>query len=207
MNRFIAEQIQGINRKIQEHSGADRIRYIQEILSGFMSAVLSTGAPFIGAGVLTYKLIESSSIKWLGDAAELASISKSPPGNVTTEMGLALGDAADVVRNHPAVIEYLKHARNATFFDGLKAVAGGEEVSAVLLNFLERYGMRGTGEIDITRPRWREAPTQLVPAILGHIAGVKPGQHRLDFLAGKVEAEHATAKAFGSSAENSGGIF
>ena len=207
MNRFITEQIQGINRKIQEHSGAERIQYIQEILSGFMSSVLSTGAPFIGAGVLTYKLIESSSVKWLGDAAELASISKSPPGNVTTEMGLALGDAADVVRNYPAVIEYLKHARNASFFDGLKAVAGGEEAAAVLLNFLERYGMRGTGEIDITRPRWREAPTQLVPAILGHITGVKPGQHRLDFLAGKVEAEHAIARLLDRLRKTPGGTF
>jgi len=29
--------------------------------------------------------------------------------------------------------------------------------------------MRGVGEIDITRPRWSERPTTLVPAILGNI--------------------------------------
>ncbi len=46
----------------------------------------------------------------------------------------------------------------------------------------------------MTRPRWREVPTQLVPAILGHIKGVRPGQHRLDFLAGKKEAELAAGR-------------
>jgi len=45
MNRFITEQTQGINKKIQEHSGAERIAYIQEILSGFMGAVLSDMLP------------------------------------------------------------------------------------------------------------------------------------------------------------------
>jgi pyruvate,water dikinase len=205
MNRFTFDQIQGINKKLQELSGADRILQIQEMLPIFMSTVLRKAAPYIGAGVLTYKLIESSSIKWLGDAAQLASISKSPPGNVTTEMGLALGDVADVVQNHPAVIEYLKHASNATFLDGLRAVSGGEDVLPVLISFLERYGMRGTGEIDVTRTRWREAPTQFVPAILGHIEGVKPGQHRLDFLAGKVKAEQAAERLLDRLRQTPGG--
>jgi phosphohistidine swiveling domain-containing protein len=43
------------------------------------------------------------------------------------------------------------------------------------------------------RPRWREAPTQLIPAIEGHLRGGAPGQHRRDFEAGKVEAESAAA--------------
>src|SRR5262249_46376435 len=60
--------------------------------------------------------------------------------------------------------------------------------------FFERYGMRCTGEIDITRPRWREAPTQLLPAIKGYLRGGAPGQHRRDFETGKVEAERAAAR-------------
>lgn len=192
MSRYIAQRIEDVRNMLQAVSGADRIARIQEVLPAIMLTVLPRAAPYLGAAIGTYKLIESSSLKWLGDAAELASISKSPPGNVTTEMGLALGDVADVVRSYPAVIAYLPQAENATFFDGLGAVAGGAEVLPVFLSFMQRYGMRGTGEIDVTRPRWREVPTQLVPAILGHIAGVPPGQHRADFLAGKMEAEQAT---------------
>ncbi|MDD2554485.1 MAG: phosphoenolpyruvate synthase, partial [Desulfotomaculaceae bacterium] len=194
MNRFIAENVDESRKLLHEVSGSDRITRIQEILHTILAMAVARVAQYLPTALITYKLIENLSRRWLGDTAEMGGISKSPPGNVTTEMGLALGDVADAVRNHPAVIEYLEHASDETFFENLKAVPGGEEVLPVFLGFFERYGMRGTGEIDVTRPRWREVPTQLVPAILGHIKGVRPGQHRLDFLAGKKEAELAAER-------------
>jgi pyruvate,water dikinase len=54
--------------------------------------------------------------------------------------------------------------------------------------------MRGKGEIDITRPRWREVPTQLIPAIEGHLRGSTPGQHRRDFRKGEEAAGRAAAR-------------
>jgi pyruvate,water dikinase len=194
MNRFINEKVDENRKLLSELSGPDRIALIQEMLHTMLPMVIAKIAQYLPAALITYKLIENLSRKWLGDTAELGFISKSPPGNVTTEMGLALGDVADAVRNHPAVIEYLGHAVDKSFFEDLKAVPGGEDVLPAFLGFFERYGMRGTGEIDVTRPRWREAPTQLVPAILSHIKGVGPGQYRLDFLAGKKEAELAAGR-------------
>ncbi|MEL7566479.1 MAG: phosphoenolpyruvate synthase [Dehalobacterium sp.] len=194
MNRFIAENVQENSKKLQEVSGADRITLVQEMLPAVLAKVLPKAAPYMGSALITYKLIEGLSKKWLGDAAELAGISKSPPGNVTSEMGLALGDLADAVRRHPAVMEYLKQARDDTFLAGLSTVPGGKDVLPMFQHFFARYGMRGTGEIDITRPRWREAPTQLVPALLSHIKGGVPGQHRLNFQAGKEEAERASGR-------------
>ena len=207
MNQFSAKQVQENRKYLQELSGADRIVRIQEMLPTFLSTVLPMIAPYFGAAFITYKLIQRLSQKWLGDTDELASISKSPPGNVTTEMGLALGDLADVVRNYPAVIEYLKHAVNKTFFDDLKVIDGGDAIMPVFRSFFERYGMRGTGEIDVTRPRWREAPTQLVPAILGHIKSVRPGQHRLDFQSGRIEAEQAAESLLDRLRRTPGGSF
>ncbi|HBC94997.1 MAG TPA: phosphoenolpyruvate synthase [Pelotomaculum sp.] len=194
MNRFITDQVKENRNKLQEVAGTDKITQIQEMLSSLMPTVIAVIKQYLPVAIITYKLIESLSRKWLGDTNELHNISKSPPGNVTTEMGLALGDVADAVGNHPAVIEYLEHAADETFFEGLKNVPGSQDVLPVFLGFFERYGMRGTGEIDVTRPRWRETPTQLVPAILSHIRGVKPGQHRLDFLAGQEEAERAAVR-------------
>src|SRR5215472_6569966 len=146
------------------------------------------------SGVITFRLIGSLSQRWLGDTAELASLGRSPPGNVTTEMGLALGDVADVVRAHPGAIERLRRATNETFDRDLREIPGGEEVHCAFARFLERYGMRCTGEIDITRPRWREAPTELIPAIEGHLRSGAPGQHRRDFETGKQEAERAAVR-------------
>ncbi len=194
INGFIAAKVKENKTRLQEVSGADKITRIQEILSALLPAFVAKAAPYLAPAIITYKLIERLSLKWLGDTTELGGIGKSPPGNVTTEMGLALGDAADVVRNYPAVIEYLKQAADETFWDGLRAVPGGEDVLPVFLAFFARYGMRGTGEIDVTRPRWREVPTQLVPAILSHMHRIRPGQHRLDFQAGQAEAELAAKK-------------
>ncbi len=41
--------------------------------------------------------------------------------------------------------------------------------------------MRCVGEIDITRPRWSESPTTLVPPILGNIKGFEPGAAAMRF--------------------------
>lgn len=54
--------------------------------------------------------------------------------------------------------------------------------------------MRGTGEIDITRPRWREEPTQFLPIVLSYLKTTLPGQYRRNFEAGKKEAEMMAAR-------------
>ena len=48
--------------------------------------------------------------------------------------------------------------------------------------------MRGVGEIDITRPRWSERPTMLVPILLGHIENFEPGAAERRFEQGRQEA-------------------
>jgi rifampicin phosphotransferase len=54
--------------------------------------------------------------------------------------------------------------------------------------WLEKYGMRGAGEIDITRPRWSERPSMLVPLILGNIRNFEPGAGKRRFEQGLHEA-------------------
>ncbi|TEB15847.1 Phosphoenolpyruvate synthase [Pelotomaculum sp. FP] len=193
INGQIAEQVRENKARLNSVSGADRLRLIQDLLSTLLPAAFSLIAQYLSVGVISIKLIERLSRQWLGNADELRSIGKSPVGNVTSEMGLALGDVADVVRLYPEVLEYLKGAGDEHFFSRLKGVTGGEEVQQALQEFLELYGMRGTGEIDVTRLRWRETPTQLVPAILSHIQSAAPQQHRTSFSTGKKEAERAAA--------------
>ncbi len=48
--------------------------------------------------------------------------------------------------------------------------------------------MRCVGEIDITRPRWSERPSTLVPAILGNIENFEPGAAERRFEQGRQEA-------------------
>jgi pyruvate,water dikinase len=48
--------------------------------------------------------------------------------------------------------------------------------------------MRCTGEIDVTRPRWGEQPTALVPMILGNVRNFEPGAGARRFEQGQEEA-------------------
>jgi rifampicin phosphotransferase len=48
--------------------------------------------------------------------------------------------------------------------------------------------MRCVGEIDITRPRWSERPTALVPVILDNIKNFEPGARKLRFERGRQQA-------------------
>ena len=113
---------------------------------------------------------------WLGEKNAADTLTLSAPGNVTSEMGLALLDVADVIRPHPEVVALLQNVEDERFLDELPTLAGGQEARDAIQAYLEKYGMRCVGEIDITRPRWSERPTTLVPLILDNIRNFTPGE-------------------------------
>jgi len=192
VNAFLAAKLQENKEQLQNTAGLVRIRKIQEILSKLLATVLINVGPYVAASVISLKIIERLSRRWLTNVEEeLSSLGKSPSGNVTSEMGLALGDVADVVRQYPAVIEFLKQAKDDSFLIHLEELPGGSQVKRALSGFLAKYGMRGPGEIDITKPRWREVPSQLVPALLSHVDSMEPGHHRRSFAAGEQQAGQA----------------
>jgi phosphoenolpyruvate synthase/pyruvate phosphate dikinase len=125
---------------------------------------------------------------WLGEKNAADTLTQSVPHNVTSEMGLALLDVADVIRPHPDVVAFLHHVEDEDFLDRLPALAGGRESREAIVAYLDRYGMRCAGEIDITRPRWSERPTTLVPLILVNIKNFEPGAGERRFARGRQEA-------------------
>jgi pyruvate,water dikinase len=173
-----------------QRSGAERIKFIQEHAGRDLFLSLIDSLAYTLAGFITLPKIERYVKKWMGEELS-ASIHKSPPGNVTSEMGLMIGDLADTARNYPEVVEYLQQAGDGTFYEGLRGVEGGDVFKAELDQFMEKFGMRAPGEIDITRVRWKEAPTMLVPSILSHMRSNAPNEHREKFKQGEEEANEA----------------
>ena len=125
---------------------------------------------------------------WLGEKNVADTLTQSVPNNVTSEMGLALLDVADVIRPHPEVVAFLQHAEDEGFLDELAEVPGGPDARDAIRAWLDRYGMRCVGEIDITRPRWSERPTTLVPVILDNVRLFEPGAGERRFEQGRQEA-------------------
>ncbi len=125
---------------------------------------------------------------WLGEKNAADTLTQSVPHNVTSEMGLALLDVADVIRPHPEVVNFLHHVEDEDFLDELAKLEGGREARDAIRDFLDPYGMRCVGEIDVTRPRWSERPCTLVPVILGNVRNFEPGAGERRFEQGRQEA-------------------
>ena len=126
--------------------------------------------------------------EWLGEKNVADTLTLSVPHNITSEMGLALLDVADAIRPHPAVVAFLQDVEGEDFLDELAELPGGPEARAAIQAFLDTYGMRCIGEIDITRPRWSERPSTLVPVILGNVRNFEPGAGERRFEQGRREA-------------------
>ncbi len=142
---------------------------------------------FMGAMEATWWLNEHLEA-WLGEKNVADTLTQSVPHNVTSEMGLALVDVADAIRPHPEVVAFLERVEDDGFLDELAELAGGREARDAIQAFLDKYGMRCVGEIDITRPRWSERPTTLVPVILGNVRNFEPGAGARRFEQGRQEA-------------------
>lgn len=182
------ESVQTLKQSIHSKSGPELFDFILEDIR-----LLKLNADKQSIGVIMTAMNASAWInekmnEWLGEKNAADTLAQSAPNNVTSEMGLALMDVADVIRPYPAVIDYLQHAKDDNFLDELVQLEGGQEAQDAIRAFLDKYGMRCAGEIDITKTRWSEKPSILVPMILSNIKNFEPGASRQKFEQGLQEA-------------------
>jgi len=187
---YYEASLQELRQRIAGLSGDELFAFILEDYDRFRKMMYDArGFGAIMVGLLASAWINSRMEKWLGERSAADVLTQSVPNNITSEMGLALLDVSDVVRQYPAVMEYFQHPNDETFFEDLAGLEGGDAVSRALREYLEKYGMRCNGEIDITRTRWSEQPTALVPVILSNIKNFASGAHNVKFEQGRLEAE------------------
>ncbi|AFZ18844.1 phosphoenolpyruvate synthase [Allocoleopsis franciscana] len=181
--------IEALKQTIQTKSGSDLFDFILEDIQ----QLKKTHSDSQSFGVLMTGMNASSWInekmnEWLGEKNAADTLSQSVPNNITSSMGLELLDVADVIRPYPEVIEYLQQVKEDNFLGELVKLEGGQEAQNAIATFLHKYGMRCVGEIDITRTRWSEKPTTLVPTILSNIRNLEPGECDRKFEQGQQEA-------------------
>jgi rifampicin phosphotransferase len=73
--------------------------------------------------------------EWLGEKNAADTLTQSVPHNVTSEMGLALLDVADVIRPHPEVVAFLQDVEDEGFLDDLAKLEGGREARDAMRAF------------------------------------------------------------------------
>ena len=180
-----------LKRDIQGKSGAALADFILANIGELKRFMFDPQSlPVILAGMQAAWRLNEAMQEWLGEKNAADPLTQSVPGNVTAEMGLALLDVADVIRPHPEVVKFLQHVQDEAFLDELPALDGGREARDAIEAYLGQYGMRCVGEIDITRPRWSERPTTLVPMILANVKNAEPGAGHKRFEQGRQQAAH-----------------
>ncbi|AIK38043.1 PEP-utilizing enzyme, mobile domain protein [Bacillus pseudomycoides] len=181
--------IEELKQNIQSKSGSDLFDFILEDIQKLKKILFDPqGLGVIMAAMDASTWINEKMNKWLGEKNAADTLSLSVPNNITSEMGLALLDVADVIRPYPEVINYLQHVKDDNFLDELVKFDGGEETQGTIYDYLSKYGMRCTREIDITKTRWSEKPTTLIPMILSNIKNFEPNASNRKFEQGRQEA-------------------
>lgn len=185
------KEIEETDCLFSELSVEDALELIQKDKEKLLSMAYNpTMLGAIIAGIIIGDAVNKNVEKLTGEKNVVNVLSKSVEHNVTTEMGLALCDLSDVVRKHRDVINYISDNPNDdTFFEDMKGLQGGNEVVEAFKLFLDKYGMRCPGEIDITKDRWEERPAQLIPLILNNINVLKSKEQQEKFEAGKLAAK------------------
>lgn len=181
------KSLETLRENIVSRSGVDLLDFILtdiEKLRKSISDPKSMG--LIMAAINAAVWINKKMDEWLQEKNAADVLSQSVQNNVTSEMGLKLLDVADAIRPFPEVILHLQQARDENVLETLATVAGGKTVLELLNGFLDQYGMRCAGEIDITRPRWSEKPGTLIPVILNYVNNLTPGESKRRFELGRV---------------------
>lgn len=181
--------IEELKQTIRTKAGSDLFDFILEDIQQLKKILFDPqSSAVIMAAMNASSWINENMNRWLGEKNAADTLSQSVPNNITSEMGLALLDVADVIRPYPAVIDYLQQVKEDHFLDELVKFEGGQEVRDAIEAYLNKYGMRCAGEIDIARTRWSEKPTTLVPMILNNIKNFEPNASKRKFEQGRQEA-------------------
>ncbi len=157
--------------------------------------------PIFGPCLISLNLLTHLS----GDGALAMEVTRALPRNVTTEMDLALWQAATVLSADPETTRLFRELDAAglagRYQDGTLPAAA----QAAIASFMEKYGMRGVGEIDFGQPRWREDPTPVMHTLRSYLDIDPEFAPDVQFARGEQAAQAAIEKLAAIARKQPGG--
>ncbi|GAA0076692.1 phosphoenolpyruvate synthase [Clostridium sp. CTA-5] len=180
VNSFISEFIMDLDKKVNtSHEIKIKIKTVEDEATKIFSKILKNIAPFIAPGIISYKKLVGLLKSIDADITLADKVVSGIKGNITTEMGLAVGNLADAVRSKQDILNIL--ASNPKEAHNILLNLGDEEVKELINRFLERYGMRGISEIDISNPRYQDDFTPISVSILNNIKNLNLKEQQKDY--------------------------
>ncbi|MBX4268568.1 phosphoenolpyruvate synthase [Clostridium estertheticum] len=180
MNRYVETRIKKTVEAIDNaKQGIDKLEAIYKASSydrDFQKLI-----PKMGPGMISFKALERLEQKLLGTNQYVNTIAKGLEGNITTEMGLFIGDLADIIRKSPDLVIEFENEDYSTLFYRIDNLKGNDEFKRLFNTFMDKYDMRAAGEIDMAKDRWIENPEPLAKSILAIIKTSQEGIHRKEY--------------------------
>ena len=181
---------------------ANVVAFLRDRISNVFTFLLPRFIPIFAPSMAGLTLLTKLS----GDSTLALEVTRGLPNNVTTEMDLALWETARTIR-----ADAESNARFAAsdapelasqYLNGTLPSAAQE----VIARFLEKYGMRGVGEIDFGQPRWREDPTPVMHSLQSYLQIDPASTPDVLFAKGKHAAQNAIEKILANASKQHGGF-
>lgn len=142
---------------------------VADALPYLLPRFLPIMVPSLGLLILIGKLLPKDQNNKPGISMSALDVTRGMPRNVTIEMDLMLWQVAMVIRRDAAAAAAFASAEApdlaARYLSGDLPTAAQEAVK----DFMERYGMRCVGEIDLGQPRWREDPVSIMLTLQSYL--------------------------------------
>ena len=185
-----------------------RVALMEELTAGAFPWLLPRFVSRFAAAMGTLNLLKHAARELPGGENAALTLTRGLPHNVTTEMDLALWGTAEAIRADPASLAHVRQGDPGTLaaetLEGRLPGAAQEALDA----FLARYGMRGVGEIDLGRPRWRENPEPIMQALQSYLQIEDPEQAPdAVFARGAAAAQEALEEMVDAARATRGGWF
>ena len=155
---------------------AERVALMEDLLAGAFPFLLPRFIPRFGAAMGPLNLLLRLAASLPGGGLDALTITRGLPHNVTTEMDLRLWRVAQTIRADGAALAHFQQNNSGVLAAEYLAGHLPHPAQSALDGFLARYGMRGVGEIDLGRPRWREDPAPVLHALQSYLQIQDPDQ-------------------------------
>ncbi len=122
------------------------------------------------AGIGAMRILPRLADRYL-PSEELEALTLGIYGNVVNEMNIVISDMAELAKQTPKLADQFEHLSEdaLTWLENATKIKGSAPFFAAWDEFLNHYGSRGSSEIDIHVPRWREDPLPVLRVIAGNI--------------------------------------
>ncbi len=216
---FVDDTLERLDRLVHPadmagRPAAERINRLLRDLATFPESVvpplLRRFVPILGPSIAMLRLLteiaEQTDAAEHGVATLALEVTRGLPHNVTTEMDMALWSAAQALRADAAGLKSFSAETPQRLAADYLAGRLPSSAQTAISGFLSRYGMRGLGEIDLGRPRWREDPAEIMQTLQSYLQITDPARAPdIVFERGAEAAERAVDELAAAAKRTPGG--